>query len=437
MNTFVQLIKVIIYSCFLFSLLGLPIHALAVEMEYVEVRNEKNVSIKFSRLIMGTDHLAQADWNGRDRKISERDIFRLLDEAARLGINLFDTSPIYVGDIEFKLGKWMKSWKKRNPGKKVYTLSKGGFPYDLYWGKKLPEGENSNCLQEKLQYIHTMAEGYREVPNVPVGTYASRLFGSKEQMTERVKEELGNTLKNLQNDPTIYLMHRDDGDFINFEPIKRSKTPVRRIMEALSAKELYSHFTFLGWSNWKPYRITRSLRLAKENPELARPVLNSPYFSLFEMSERSIHAGGVQVTHEDMMNENFLEGIKLMPYSPLAGASIFDRPPPRWENAKKDARKKYFQGDPYWKNVYHAIFTCANNDRYARVVRFTQDFNKKHSKSYTVDQMVNAYALAHVRTDFLTVGPISIAQLRRTVEALELAKMLTRDDLDYLYYGDE
>ena len=438
-NAVSKLLRVLSYYFLCLCLLSLSSQSIfAVEMEYVEVVNEKGKAIKFSRLIMGTDHLAQVDWNGRDsKKISEKDIFKLLDEAARLGINLFDTAPIYVGDIEYKLGKWIKSWKRKNPGKEVYVLSKGGFPFDLYWAKKLPLGENSNCLQEMLQAVHTMAQGYRELPNVPIGTYASRLFGSKKQINERIKEEIGHTLKNLNGNPTVYLMHRDDGDFINYEGIKRSKTPVRRIMEALSEKELRNKFTFLGWSNWKPYRITRSIKLAQKHKHLAKPCFNSPYFSLFAMSERSIHAGGVQVTHEDMMNPNFLKGIKMMPYSPLAGVSIFDKPVPRWENAKKDARKKYWQGDPYWKNVYHAVFTCANNDRYARVVNFTRKFNKKHKTSYTVDQMVNAYALAHVRMDFLTIGPITVDQLRRTVAALELARMLTADDLDYLYYGDE
>ena len=112
-------------------------------MEYIEVRNERNERVKFSRLIMGTDHLAQEDWYGpNSRKITEESINAVLDEAARLGINLFDTSPIYVGDIEYKLGKWMQSYRQKNPGKKIYTLSKGGFPFDLYWAKKVPEGEN-------------------------------------------------------------------------------------------------------------------------------------------------------------------------------------------------------------------------------------------------------------------------------------------------------
>jgi aryl-alcohol dehydrogenase-like predicted oxidoreductase len=369
---------------------------------------------------MGTDHIAQEDWYGDSpRKITEQYVHELLDEAARLGINLFDTSPIYVGDIEYKLGKWMEKHRQRNPNHRVYALSKGGFPFDLYWSKKLPEGENSYCLVEMLKAKNMMAEGYAALPNAPTGTYASRLFGSKEQIVARVSEELGHTLKNLRRYPTVYLMHRDDADFINFEPVKRSQNSVKTIMEALSDKDIRNNYTFLGWSNWKPHRITRSLTLADKYKNLAKPVFNSPYFSLFEM------------------DKNFLEGIKIMPYSPLAGVSILDRPEPSWENAKRDARKKYSQGDPYWKNVYHSIFTCANEERYNRVVGFTKEFNKKHKTSYTVDQMVNAYALAHKRTDFLVIGPITIEQLRRTVGSLKLAKLLTKDDLDFLYYGEK
>jgi len=421
------------------NVLALPSVVFSVEeMEYVEVSNERNVKVKFSRLIMGTDHVAQDDWYGpNSRQITEEYVHQLFDEAARLGINLFDTSPIYVGDIENKLGKWMKSWKEKNPGKQVYALSKGGFPFDLYWSKKLPEGVNSNCVQELLKAKGIMAEGDDELPNVPNGTYISRLFGDDRQIASRIGDEIKHTLTNLGGAPTVYLMHRDDGDFINFEAVKRSQSSVLDIMEALSSKDLRQQFTFLGWSNWKPHRIMRSLNLSDNRPDLARPVFNSPYFSLFEMSERSIHAGGIQVTHEDMMNENFLKGIKIMSYSPLGGISILDRPEPCWVNARKDARKKYAQGDPYWKNVYHAIFTCANEARYNRVVDFTGQFNKKHGTSYTVDQMVNAYALAHTRADFLIIGPISVEQLRRSVGALKLAGMLTRKDLDYLYYGDE
>ena len=60
-------------------------------------------------------------------------------------------------------------------------------------------------------------------------------------------------------------------------------------------------------------------------------------------------------------------------------------------------------------------------------------FNKQHGTSYTLDQLMNAYVLAHERTDFLTIGPLSVEQLNRTLGALKLSKQLTPEDLKYLY----
>jgi aryl-alcohol dehydrogenase-like predicted oxidoreductase len=136
-----------------------------------------------------------------------------------------------------------------------------------------------------------------------------------------------------------------------------------------------------------------------------------------------------------MMDPTFQEGIKLMPYSPLGGFSILDKPQPRWENARKDAKKKFDDGNPYWQNVFNSIFTEANHKRYERVTEFTEKFNKQNNTDYTVDQMINAYALAHKRTDFLTVGPITVEQLRRTIGAVKLSRKLTEADLEYLYSG--
>ena len=49
--------------------------------------------------------------------------------------------------------------------------------------------------------------------------------------------------------------------------------------------------------------------------------------------------------------------------------------------------------------------------------------------------MLNAYVMAHPRADFVVIGPRTVEQLRRTVQALALAKDLRRGDLDYLYDG--
>lgn len=416
-------------------------------MTYVNLCDRQNHCKKFSRLIMGTDHLAQSNWtkDGQSEPTDEQ-VFEVLDEAVRLGINFFDTSPIYVGDIENRVGKWLKSRRQvpsPNPDKKLYVLSKGGFPFDLFYSKKLDPGTHSNALKSKLLSLGILDSSATQLPdgstpltNVPPGTYASRLFGNEQQIKNRVAEELGHTKNNLNDDLTIYLMHRDDGDYVKFDEVPRDKTPVKSIMSALSDKALASKYWLIGWSNWQTDRVNESIKLAAANPSLARPALNSAYFSLFEMSSRSIHAGGVQATHKEMMDPSFQKGIMQSPYSPLGGFSVLDKPEPRWENAKKAAKLKYDAGDPYWQNVFPSIFTDANQARYARAVQFTASFNKKHRTTYAVDQTINAYALAHKRTDFLTVGPITVAELRRTVGALKMSQMLTAQDLEYLYRGN-
>jgi aryl-alcohol dehydrogenase-like predicted oxidoreductase len=304
--------------------------------------------------------------------------------------------------------------QQENPEQKIHILSKGGFPFDLFWAQKLEAGTHSEELQETLRQQNILIPFRETLQSTPPGTYASRLFGSQEQITQRVSEELGHTLSNLNGDITIYLMHRDDGDTVNFAPVLRPQTPVKTIMQAIQSPEISSKFWMQGWSNWQTSRVNESVKIAEES-QSPRPIINSPYFSLFEMSERSIHAIGVQVTHHEMMNPEFQKGIKIMPYSPLGGFSILDQPEPKWENAKRAAKLKYEQGDPYWQNVFLALFTKENEARWHRVVKFTQDFNLKHSTSYTVDQMLNAYVLAHERTDFLAIGPITKAQVQRTV----------------------
>ncbi|MBL7669623.1 MAG: aldo/keto reductase [Bdellovibrionaceae bacterium] len=434
------------------------------EMEYVEIcRNEqkdggpKTDCRKFSRLILGTDHVAAGNWTREGQQTpSEDDVRKLFTEAARLGINTFDTSPIYVENVENKLGKWIKDNEEQikkpdfyksqnsNPDKKLYVISKGGFPFDLFYLNKLPPGDHSKALKDKLTESKILQNptpdswGWTNLHNVPPGTYASRLFGTQTQIKGNISEELGHSLPQLNNNITIYLMHRDDGDFLNFARVERPQTPVQTIMNALSDSQIRERYWMVGWSNWTTERVNESLKLATENPNLTQPVLNSPYFSLFEMSDQPIHAGGIQVTHAEMMNPDFQKGIKFMPYSPLGGFSILDKEKPVWEKAKAHAKRLADSGDAYWKNVYSAVFTSQNEARFNRVNAFTQKYNDENQTTYSVDQMINAYALAHDRMDFLTIGAITIEQLHRSVEALKLSKKLKQipGALDYLYQGN-
>jgi aryl-alcohol dehydrogenase-like predicted oxidoreductase len=424
-------------------------------MDYVSVCGPNGDCKKFSRLVMGTDHLAQNAWTSATQTaLSEDGIFNVFDEAAKLGINFYDSSPIYVGGIEYTLGKWVKSRGPMvvpdsfycssllNPDRKLYSLSKGGFPTDLFYSKRLETGPHSPELLDQLKSQGILnpatppaGDGSIALQNVPPGTYASRLYGDPSLIEKRVGEELGNSTSNLNNDITVYLMHRDDHDYLRFDAINRNQNSVQNILQALGSPGIRGKYWVHGWSNWTPERINESLAVAKANAALPKPGFTSPYFSLFEMSDRTIHAGGVQVTHEDMMNPGFLPGIKIMSYSPLGGFSILDQVEPRWENARKIALAKFNSGDAYWQNVYKAIFTDANAARWDRVVAFTKKFNLDHATQFTEDQVINAYALAHPRADFLIVGPVSVDELRRSVGSLDLSKMLTKSDLEYLHSG--
>lgn len=352
-------------------------------MEYVELCETPANCVRVSRLVMGTDHLGKMD-NARTVEV--------LEEAVRLGINTFDTSPIYAEKIEARLGEWLRG----RPG--LYVISKGGFPRDL-----------------------------------GPGTYSSRLKGGREEIARGVREELEISHAQLHGVLTIYLMHRDDVDFENYARVERPQTPAKTILEALASPELRGRYRLLGVSNWDTPRVAEALAAAASDPALPRPVLSSPYFSLLEMSGVTTHSGGVQVKHADMKDPAFQRGIKIMPYSPLGGFSIVHR---GWERARAEALALKNGGDRYWGRAYDAIFHDGNAKRFERALRFTDQFNAARGTSYTVDQVLNAYVLAHVRTDLLAIGPRNVAQLRQTVEALRLAKWLTPADLDHLYGGD-
>lgn len=424
-------------------------------MNYVKLWDSEGQCKNFSCLVMGTDHLIQGGWTGESQpKPTHEEVFMVLDEAAKYGINIFDTAPIYVGAVEHVLGKWRASRAEMirndnfyvspilNPDRRLYALSKGGFPFDLSSLGYLPADCHSEQLLTELKERGILAQdalltedGSFPLVGVPSGTYASHLFCKQELITLRIVDELERTDKNLKEIIDLYIMHRDDGDAIGFQRVCRPQTPVQTIMHALSAPPLASEISILGWSNWQSTRINESLRIAEQSKDLLQPALNSPYFSLFEMGDITIHALGVQVTHAEMMNPEFQKGIKIMPYSPLGGFSILDQPAPQWENAKRMAHEKFLNRDPVWQNVYPAIFTQDNEARWHRVVRFTLDFNEKHQTQYAVDQMLNAYVLAHPRTDMLAIGAITPEQVRRTVQSLDLSKMLTWQDLDFLYNG--
>jgi aryl-alcohol dehydrogenase-like predicted oxidoreductase len=232
-------------------------------------------------------------------------------------------------------------------------------------------------------------------------------------------------------------MHRDDLDYEGYESIESRQTPVDTILAALSDQQIRNKYTWIGISNWETERVNKALHASDKGKNVLQPVITSPYFSLFEMDEEefTIHSGGVQVTHDEMMDEEFQHGIKIMPYSPLGGFNIVER---GWEKAKEAAMKLDKSGDRYWGNVWEAIFDEKNEKRYHRAQEVLQQLNDlSHGQNYTLDQLLHAYVLAHPRVDLLAVGPLKPEHLSRTVQSLSLADRLKNYPaiLDYLYNG--
>lgn len=409
-------------------------------MEYVNVcgpaKSGGTTCKCVSRLVMGTDHLGNfwQQWGFPEGQLNtpaaqrKADARKMLDYAQAKGINLFDTSPIYVDGIENTLGAWIKDKKQINPSVKLYTLTKGGFPYD-----------------------------------VGPGSYESRLHGSVKDIVRNVADELRWSAPNLNGQIDFYLMHRDDIRFVNYEDRTfvdtqgkpRAQTPVTTILQALSDTNVYGdipelggqairdHYTWVGVSNWTTARVDAAVQAAKSNTGLVKPMINSPYFSLFEMTgQYTIHSGGVEVTHAEMMDPNFQKGILIMPYSPLGGFPILDKGTAAqdgkdaWQNAKQVAKDLDNNHDRYWGNVYEAIFTPENEARFYRVHAISRAF-ALDGKTYSLDQWLNAYVLAHPRTDLLAVGPIKKEHIDRTAATFALAKALRQrhDILQWLYDG--
>jgi hypothetical protein len=78
------------------------------------------------------------------------------------------------------------------------------------------------------------------------GTYSSRLKGNAPQINRNVAKEIAESQKQLPGvgqpggEISLYLMHRDDFDALNYELIDRVQTPVETILEALSEPALRS-----------------------------------------------------------------------------------------------------------------------------------------------------------------------------------------------------
>jgi aryl-alcohol dehydrogenase-like predicted oxidoreductase len=114
-------------------------------MTYAEVCHRADCK-KFSRLVMGIDLLG---------KFGENNSLEMLNLAVEYGINAFDTASIYENGIERILGEWMKAKRTADPNIDLYTITKGGFPFDEGYGNY-----NSRLKEKKRKSLRISAENW-------------------------------------------------------------------------------------------------------------------------------------------------------------------------------------------------------------------------------------------------------------------------------------
>lgn len=384
--------------------------------------------IEMSKIVMGTGDLhSLVDANikipeepGEAKKDAVdkafRAPFKLLDRAAELGINTFDTASIYAQSEEI-LREWLD---RRTEKKQVYVIIKGGF---------FEEDEKTKIDKKGDKYN-------------------SRLTGSPTEIKQKVEEEIEGSLNRLRVTETdknkkdnvsfIFLTHRDDVSVKNGKIEDREKNTIENIAKGLADIELFKNNPpIFGLSNLSKERAQEFLDVTTAKTELNKlvPIIFSPYFSLMEMIGGYSYPGTIQVTHNDMNleKEAYLPNLKVMTYSPLGGYGKLCTTW-KWEKAKEDASKE----TEYLRGFHDAIFHKDNEQRLDRAKAVARKIVEDKGISCEPDQVLNAYVLAHSRVDHMIIGPLNEAQLNRSVESLKIAKILKDNDLlDYLYSGKD
>ena len=136
------------------------------------------------------------------------------------------------------------------------------------------------------------------------GEYTSQLKGDSITIAQNMHKWLADDLSFYGLEKIdIFMLHRDDEDIKINEVIKRPKTSVKTIYDAV--KVLDSLYTICAVSNWEDNRMSEF------GDMLGSKLLCSSFFSLWERSERP-WTGENSFKHEDLINDSYLQNCVLM-----------------------------------------------------------------------------------------------------------------------------
>jgi len=348
-------------------------------VESMEVINLGLPSKLGSRIMLGTILLH-----------NNKDCAQILNTAIEYGINTFDLAPTFMKNDKVK--EWIQKIREKDPEtfKKLIFVIKGGFPIET-----------------------------------KPGHYESKLKGTPAEIAKNIEKDVRAALQfyNLEK-ADILMLHRDDEDYDFGKIIKREKTPVKTIYEALMNKNLKKFYDVYAVSNWEDSRV---LELQKLNP--ITKLLNSSFFSIWERDAPSWN-GEYQLLHRNLMNPDYLPNIINLIYSPLSGYFGAKICIDGFDAAKKNLYSS--SQEIVEKSALEALFTDKNRIKYEKLKELLDKINNEKFTSYSIIQLVIAYSFAHLRVNGSFLGINSLEELEINMQGYLLSKILSQSDLEFL-----
>ncbi len=292
--------------------------------------------------------------------LDERESFRILDLFVDLGGNFIDTANIYGkwlphgrNSSEEMIGRWLR---KRNNRERIILGTKGAHP-------------NLNAM---------------DIPRL--------------SRTE-IREDLEESLATLQTDTIdMYWLHRDD-----------ESRPVGDILETMNELVKEGKIRYFGCSNWKPNRISESLKYAEKNG-MKSFVANQMMWSLAEPDMAAVGDKTLVAMDKEGLDFHKKNNMAAVPYTSQANGYF----------------SKLARGGPSLlsdrvKRIYHHNRNIQRMERIQKLAR---------EMSCTVTEIALAYLISHDFPTFPIVGCRSVEQLVESMKAGDL--VLDAEQMDYL-----
>ncbi|KAL4752234.1 hypothetical protein BDW72DRAFT_212107 [Aspergillus terricola var. indicus] len=254
-------------------------------------------SLKISRIILGCMTFGNPSWEGSPWVLPEEEALPLLKKAYDCGINTWDTADTYSNGLsEVIVGKALRRYSI--PREKVVIMTKLYYP------------------------VMEITSNARPNPAVNDGELVNQMGLSRKHIFEAVDASLRRLATSYID---VLQLHRVD-DTVRSNP--------EELMKALHDLVVAGKVHYLGASSMHCWQLARLHYTAKLNNWTGFSSMQNLYNLLYREEEREVNPFCE------------VEGIGLIPWSPLARGLLARPANVRTERSKKDAKTaKWFAGD--------------------------------------------------------------------------------------------